>query len=167
MQTIDEFVATWEGKFNNFDGALGPQCVDIVQQYNKDVINAPRLYGNAVDFIKNPEPNYYDYFVNTLTYIPPVGAIGVWNNKVGDGSGHVAIVLSANILTFKSFDQNWPTGTVVHVQGHNYINVAGFLVAKKERPDIPELPANPELELYKVRVRNVLHSAEDVLDTLK
>lgn len=167
MLTIEQFEATWQGKFNDFDGALGPQCMDLVEQYNKDVINAPRLFGNAVALANNPQADYYDYIKNTPLYIPPKGAIAVWNKNVGGGNGHCAIVLSANLLTFTSLDQNWPTGTVVHEQLHNYFNVDGFLVAKANRPDLPTPSANPDLDAFKVRVRNVLQSAENILDTLK
>lgn len=165
--TLSEFRAAWNGKFNNLDQALGPQCVDLVEQYNKDVIGAPRIGGNAVDLSKNASPDFYEYAVNTLTYIPPAGAIALWNNKVGEGNGHCSIVLAANIITFKSFDQNWPKGSAVHEQMHSYINVDGFLVPKiKKSPENPVV-ASEELEAYKMRVRNVIQSAENVLDTLK
>jgi surface antigen len=115
-----------------FDGVYEYQCVDLVQIYNKEVINAPSLKGNAKDYAVNTQPNFYEYKINYLWYIPPRGSIAIWNDKAGGGFGHVSIVLSANLMKFTSLDQNWPTGAVVSEIEHNYINVMGFLVPRDQ-----------------------------------
>lgn len=129
--TLDEFKAQHIGKKVEFDGKYEYQCVDLTKFYNRDVVNAPDIMGNAVDYVKNPLPGYYDFHDNPLWYIPPAGAIAIWNNKIGDGFGHVGIVLSASIFSFTSLDQNWPTGSPVAEIKHNYTNVAGFLIPRK------------------------------------
>jgi hypothetical protein len=167
MQSLDQFEATWNGKPCDFDKAYGYQCMDIVEQYNQDCVNAPRLFGNAVALANNPQSQYYDFVPNSLFYIPPRGAIAVWNNKVGGGDGHAAIVLNASLMTFTSFDQNWPDNTLCHEQSHSYVNVAGFLVAKAARPNVPVPSANPALDAYKLKVRTAIYNAKLDLDSLQ
>lgn len=126
--TFDEFITKYDGKLVDFDGSYPNQCVDLVEFYNRDVIGAPRLGGNAAELARNPQADFYDKKVNTPFYIPPRGAIAVWNRNVGNGNGHTAIVLEASLLTFRSFDQNWPTGAPCTGVNHNYNNVDCFLV---------------------------------------
>ena len=128
--TLDEFVKKYEGKKIEFDGMYDYQCVDLVQQYNKDVVGAPPMSGNGKDYDRNPRPTHYAYHKNTLWYIPPRGAIAVWSENVGDGFGHVAIVLDASLMSFTSLDQNWPFGGEVQQVKHNYRNVLSFLVPR-------------------------------------
>ena len=128
--TLTKFIDSWLNNRCDYDNAYGAQCMDLIEEYNHSVIGAPRLYGNAVDLQRNPRPDYYVWHYNPLWYIPLRGSIAVWNKNVGGGYGHVAIVLDSNIMTFTSLDQNWPTGSLVHIQKHDYRNVAGFLVPK-------------------------------------
>src|SRR3990167_6622370 len=109
--TFDEFIDKYRGQKVEFDGIYEYQCVDLVKMYNKEVIGAPQIMGNAKDYAKNPLPEYYEYMVNHLWYIPQKGAIAVWNGNVGEGNGHVAIVTTASLMKFRSFDQNWPKGS--------------------------------------------------------
>lgn len=129
--TLAEFVAKYIGQRVEFDGMYEYQCVDLVQLYNKEVIGAPPLSGNAKDYAANTRLNHYEYQYNHWYYIPPKGSIGVWNEKVGDGFGHVAIVLEASLMKFRSLDQNWPTGAPVSEVEHTYTNVVGFLVPRQ------------------------------------
>jgi len=130
--TLDEFVTKYKGQKIEFDGKYEFQCVDLTKLYNKEVIAAPTLMGNAIDYLNNPLPAFYEFKTNPLWYIPPRGAIAIWNNKVGGGFGHVAIILSASLLQFRSLDQNWPTGAPVTEVDHVYKDVAGFLVPRAQ-----------------------------------
>ena len=132
MITLEEFVAKYEGEKVEFDGKYDYQCVDLVQQYNKDVIGAPPMSGNGKDYDRNPRPTHYAYHKNTLWYIPPRGAVAVWNGNVGGGFGHVSVVLEASLMRFTSLDQNWPIGGEVQKVKHNYTNVLSFLVPRGE-----------------------------------
>ena len=129
--TLDEFKAKYLGQKVEADGQYLYQCVDLIKQYCTDVLQTPVIMGNAVDYSKNPLPAQFEYFVNHLWYIPPRGAIAVWNKEVGAGFGHVSIVLDATIMKFTSLDQNWPTGSPVAQVVHNYTNVSGFLVKRQ------------------------------------
>jgi len=128
--TLEQFINNNLGTRVEFDGVYPYQCVDLTKAYNRDVIGAPVIMGNAKDYAKNPLPDFYEYKINHLWYIPPRGAIAIWNGNVGGGYGHVAIVKDADIRNFKSFDQNWPAGESCVIVNHDYKNVVGFLVPK-------------------------------------
>jgi hypothetical protein len=46
---LDQFVAANAGKPLDLDGEYGPQCVDLVNAYARDVLHAPLFGGNAID----------------------------------------------------------------------------------------------------------------------
>lgn len=155
------------GKPIDFDHALGYQCMDLIEQYNQDVIHAPRLGGDAINLLNNPRSGFYDYYPNGLTYVPPRGAIAIWGNNVGGGKGHCAIVLSANLLTFVSLDQNWPNSTLVHEQSHNYLSpkVVGFLVPKLQTVQPTDI--EQQLAAYKSKVNQAVNDITSILNTLR
>lgn len=125
--TIREFFDKWEGNSCDFDGYLGFQCMDLAEQYNKEVICAPRIGGNAIDVWKNFPREYYSQIANTADNFPVEGDLIIWNANIGNGFGHIAICAKADVNAFTSFDQNWPAGSKCHFQGHNYVNVIGWL----------------------------------------
>jgi len=128
--TLAEFVTKYKGQHIEFDGLYLYQCVDLVQLYNKEVIGAPPLKGNAKEYANNPRSDFYEYKINYLWYIPPRGSIAVWGGNLGAGFGHVSVVLEASLTKFTSLDQNWPTGAPVTEVLHIYSNVLGFLVPR-------------------------------------
>ena len=130
--TLEEFVKKYEGRKVEFDGKYDFQCVDLVQFYNRDVVNGPKFSGNAKDYARNQHPSYYSWHNNDLWYIPPRGSIAIWNKKAGGGFGHNAIVLNAAIMRFTSLDQNWPIGKGVTKVNHTYRHVAGFLIPRRK-----------------------------------
>jgi len=164
--TLEEFEAIYYGKRVDFNGQDVGQCVDLVQLYNRDVVKAPRLVGNAKDLANNTQPAFYDYIKNTLFYIPPKGSIAVWNDKVGGGYGHTAIVISANVITFVALGQNWPIGSGVHRETHNYKHIDGFLVPKKQPLFLDGVGAAEAIEEYQKRARTVIQNAINTLNTL-
>ena len=128
---LDKFKGVYKGQSIDYDQAFGPQCTDLIKIYNVQVVESPAFTGDAYTYARNPEPNYYDFHKNTPLYIPPKGAIAVWNKNVGYGYGHAAIVLSAGLMSFTSLDQNWRKNTTVQEVHHIYTNVDCFLVPKK------------------------------------
>jgi len=126
--TLDQFVANWRDKPVDYDKALGFTCMDLVEQYNADVVGAPRLYGNAIDLDKNPQPVYYTRHANPLWYIPPKGSIAVFKAFVGGGYGHCGIVLSADLMTVELFEQNWQGAKYPLSFRHSYNDIISFLV---------------------------------------
>lgn len=130
--TLEEFVKQYTGRKVEFDGKYDFQCVDLIKFYNKDVVHGPLLSGNAKDYARNQHPMTYSWKKNSPFFIPPRGSIAVWDKNTGAGFGHVAIVLSAWLMSFKSLDQNWPEGEGVIEVKHNYKNVVGFLVPRNQ-----------------------------------
>jgi len=125
--TIEEFFARFNGRGIDFDHAYGYQCMDLAEEYNQDVIGAPRLGGNAIDVWTNFPANWYTRIENTPWNFPNEGDLILWNTNVGNGYGHIAVCQRADVDSFTSFDQNWPLGSFCHFQWHNYDNVLGWL----------------------------------------
>jgi hypothetical protein len=130
MQTLQEFVPTWNGRGNNSDGAYGYQCVDIVNQYVQDVLGERAWGGNAIDKWTNFDASKFDRIVNTPSFVPQAGDIAIWGSLVGK-YGHIAIFLDGGVNSFHSFDQNWPLGSLCHIQSHNYRGFLGVLRHKQ------------------------------------
>jgi regulator of replication initiation timing len=135
--TLNEFVIKWQGKNLDFDGAYGYQCMDLMHQYNVDVLglsNGAILAAPwASDLYNKFETLYghenFEKIANTPTNVPQEGDIMVWGTKP---YGHVAIFIEGDVNSFRSFDENYPTGTLPHVQSHTYANVLGWLRFKGE-----------------------------------
>src|SRR5699024_7756443 len=73
-------------------------------------------------------------------FVPEPGDIAVWGADLNSsGTGHVAIVLSANENSFVSMDQNWPQGSACKQVTHTYNKFWGVI-----RPNFDEIGNNPE-----------------------
>ena len=125
---LQEFLQKYNGKYVEVAGSSNAlnQCVDLANAYIRDVLGLPIIeWTNAVDFPSKGGDNY-DYIKNTPTNIPKEGDLVIW----GGTYGHIAIFLEGDANTFRSFDQNWPTGKVCFVTGHTYANVLGWMRKK-------------------------------------
>jgi len=130
--TLTNFIIKYNGKWLEVAGSVGAenQCVDLANAYIREVLGLPIIeWTNAVDFPSKAGDNY-DWIPNTLTNIPKEGDIIVWKPS----PGHIAVFIEGNVDTFKSFDQNFPTGSPCHIQNHTYLNVTGWLRAKNTVP---------------------------------
>lgn len=124
------FVWRWLNKSLDRDGLYGPQCMDLVEQYVADVLGLPGLGGNAVDLWKLALGRGWVRVPNTPTNHPPPGCIVVWGESPTAGTGrygHAAVSLLADRSYLGSLDQNWPVGSAIHLQEHNYAGVLGWL----------------------------------------
>lgn len=125
MTTPESYI----GKRIDFDGAYGNQCVDLVNQYARDN-GLPTFTGGAAADMFGQHPEAYDWVQNTLSAVPPAGAIVVWNRGIGP-YGHIAIArvgsTNTNLLTE---DQNWNGHPYVEAVNHNYNNVIGWGIPK-------------------------------------
>ena len=139
--TFQQFVAKWNGKKADWDGAYGGQCVDLFRFYNKEVldISQPKSVVGAKDFWINyeTEPNLYNNFTkipNSADFTPIEGDVMVWNKNAGNGFGHISMCTGENTGTqyFHSFDQNWSRVSYCEIVNHSYKNVYGVLRPKGE-----------------------------------
>jgi hypothetical protein len=127
-KALNEFVIQWNGKYCEVAGSPGArnQCVDLANAFIRDALGLPIIeWTNAVDF---PEAagDKYEFIPNTPTNVPKQGDLIIWKPS----PGHIAIFIEGDAKKFKSFDQNFPTGSPCHVQDHDYTNVRGWLRAK-------------------------------------
>jgi len=94
-QKVDAFVAKWNGKYADFDGAYGAQCVDLAQFYNRDVVGAAFMTtpysGGAKDIWSTYDRNRYTAI--SAGSAPMKGDVAIWGSSMGGGYGHIAIVL--------------------------------------------------------------------------
>lgn len=92
--TYDQFQAKYLGKAVDFDGVAGVQCVDLADQYLKDVFGITGVWVNgAREFYTNFNSypalvKAFDRIPNTRGLIVQKGDIVIWS---GGTWGHVAI----------------------------------------------------------------------------
>lgn len=128
------------------DGWYGKQCVDLHNHYCKNVLG---LTGNTgasyAKYLINNEYLKQNFKIvkNYGTYIPPKGSIAVWT---GFTYGHVGIVLSANLISFKCIEQNWAGKCELSETTHNYWSGTPlYFLEPKNRTNIDD-------QTFKVRV---------------
>lgn len=129
---LDSFIKKYNGKGVDFDGNKKYWCVDLYRQYCKEVLQIPQspLVVGAADIWDSYLKTRFNRVSNTPKGIPDKGNIMIWSKKSGGGYGHVAIFIEGDINSFKSFDQNWPIGSLCAITKHHYKNVLGWLRPK-------------------------------------
>ncbi len=131
---VHRFVDKWNGRFEIDDGVLGPnaygaQCVNLANQFASYLRIEP-FPGNAGTFMFDSHPDC-TWIPNQPENRPHPGDIVIWGISGELPFGHVAVCVWSTVNTLVSFDQNWPTGSPCHKQGHNYDGIAGWLHAHK------------------------------------
>jgi hypothetical protein len=130
--TLSQFVAKYDGKGVDWDGAFGYQCMDLYRRYVHDVLDFPQSppVEGAADVWTTYLTEYFEKVPNTPTGVPEPGDVVIWNRRLGP-YGHIAIFISGDANSFVSFDQNFPVGSLCHKQTHSYTNLYGWLRPKK------------------------------------
>jgi hypothetical protein len=136
MVNFDEFIKKWTGKPVDFDGIYPNQCMDLMHQYiyevleitDKSVCAAPSAYQVYTQF---KWPNHFTKIANTPEGVPEKGDIVLFGQTIGQW-GHVCIAIEGNVDKFRSFDSNWPTGSLPKIIEHSYVGVLGWLRPKLE-----------------------------------
>lgn len=122
---VQAFFDRWNNKYNNFDGAYGPQCKDVFSQFNHDLVTKTYIVGNPIVMWRN-----YDKLATLKRFYEKIPNDAWWKApKMGDvmifdigATGHISICTNAvNWLWFTSFDQNYPLGSKCHYVAHNYL----------------------------------------------
>jgi hypothetical protein len=113
LMTLERFLTLYCGKYVDYDGVYGAQCVDLFRQYCKDVLGIPHTgacssSGGAKDlyndYAKMPlEKKYFVKLAKSAT--PSYGYVAVWNSTPANSFGHVAIVIcrlsNSSLLVFE------------------------------------------------------------------
>ena len=145
---LQEFIEAFNGRYIDFDGAYGAQCFDLFHYYNVQVLGlsdgsilaAPAAKDIYNNFENLKGHDYFERIPNTPTGVPNEGDVVIWGNGTW---GHVAVFVEGNANSFRSFDQNFPTGSPCHIQNHTtYTGVSGWLRFKTS--SIPVTPALQE-----------------------
>lgn len=144
--TVNDFVVKYNGKWVEEAGSSAlNQCVDLANRYIREVLGLPIIeWTNAVDFPSKAGPAY-DYILNTPTNIPQEGDLVIWG---GNQYGHIGIFIEGNVDSFRSFDQNYPTGSNCHIQNHTYSNVKGWL--RKKVASTPDTTCQKDLDTCRI-----------------
>ena len=133
--TIDTFFDKVKGKKIDYDGVYKNQCVDLIKQFEYDVMGInPEAVGDAkyyyLDYDKKVFlKNHFIKIPNTPDYVPLKGDIVVFDYGK---YGHICIATGeGNTSQFYSYDQN-VYGNLEPVQKvcHRYDNCLGALRPK-------------------------------------
>lgn len=115
------------GQWIDTDGYYGAQCKDFVNAFTQENFGIT-FPGNACDLIYDALPSCWQRIQNYAEFIPEPGDIAIWGGWNGNPYGHTGIIISANINTFESVDQNWvnssSNGSAAARVTHNYTRPA-------------------------------------------
>lgn len=130
------------------DGYYGAQCKDFVNAYCQQNwgFTPP---GNAKDLINYNYPSGWQKIKNTPDFLPQPGDIAVWTYGSYATYGHCGIIVSANLSTFISVDQNWygangKVGSAAAKVTHNYNGFWGVIRPKFDNPNPPTPPIHKD-----------------------
>lgn len=123
------------GKYLDYDGAYGAQCVDLIMCYY-DYLGCPIPGGNACDYCWNDLPDGWMRIPNDTGYTPEPGDVCVWDAYAGSSGeyGHVGIVTGGDSTTISTMEQN-VDGSATRSMSRNTSLVTCFI-----RPDF-DIPA--------------------------
>lgn len=153
--TTEQFVAKWNGRYLDWDGNYGAQCMDLAAQYVQEVwshsgwdIARGFAYQVWTQFDSLPVSKYAHRVPNTPTGVPPEGALMVWGTGIGS-AGHISVVRGgSNTNVFQSFDQNWNGHSYCEPVLHNYNYVYGWIVLNEtKQEEVMNTEAGKELYL--------------------
>lgn len=91
------------GKYWDYDGAYGAQCVDLIYYYYQ-YLGASPAGGNAINYTWNALPSGWQRIQYYNGFVAQPGDIAVWRGPTE--YGHVALVLAANQWTMDVVENN-------------------------------------------------------------
>lgn len=131
--TVQDLINKIHGERWQVTGPDAGQCTAIAHEWEQ-MLGLPIDYGDAWQTYDNAPDGLYDKELNTPTGVPRPGAIMVWNANAGvhglGPAGHTAVFIEGDANSFRSYDQNWPTGSNPHIQQHDYAGVKGWFYPK-------------------------------------
>ena len=136
---LNEFVNVYVGKFVNFDGMYGPQCMDLYREYVDKVLGFPqsRKVSIAYQVWFYHQPELYEKIKKTNDNFPLPGDIVIWFWAYG-GTGHIAIAVEGSDKDHAvCLTQNDPGGSpciikkYLRKRGGNGWHIVGWLRPRK------------------------------------
>lgn len=107
------YAKSLEGKGLDFDNFAGWQCFDVANFYWNYMFGHGLKGRGAKDI-----PTWNDFtgeatiYRNTPEFLSEPGDLVVWGGTYGNGYGHVAVVIEADINNIVVLEQNWLNGGV-------------------------------------------------------
>ncbi|MCS5736812.1 CHAP domain-containing protein, partial [Herbiconiux daphne] len=101
---VQNWINSHVGKWIDFDGAYGAQCMDLSVQYAHDLWGF-RLTGNAENLRNQALPAGWQRIQNSASFVPKLGDIFIWYDAQHP-YGHTGIVRGGNMNTYDVLDQN-------------------------------------------------------------
>lgn len=154
--TYREFTAIPDGtRVENFGW---DQCVALANLYWVSVLQLPlpQGFGIANEWWSRRHEKAEISSNTRFTSTPEPGALVVWKTFLGNGAGHIGVVLSVNgDGSFNTLEQNWSASTRYtwrHVK-YNDGGVEGFLVPLSNPASEPDLQPHQRLVAAQVRRR--------------
>ena len=161
MANLQNFINQYNGKLVPSCGGYSSQCVSLSQAWASanGVQGCPIFPVPAAKDMVGIRGDVFNWIANSPTGVPQSGDIMVWNTAVGV-YGHTAVFVNGNASSFTSFDINWPTGSLAHLQSHNYNGVVGWLRLKGGQPQTGDGMGVPNAEYDRVVNDNYLKGVE-------
>ena len=150
MLSLNDFIAAYTGKTVSFPNCSDNECMTLLHVYLQEVFGLtdplllanPSAYEVYTNFAQEAGNQYFTLIANTPEGVPNPGDIVVFaaNNPEAqtEANGHVCIFISGDVNSFTSFDCNYPTGSLPHVQRHTYGGVLGWLSPKAQGEFVTE-----------------------------
>lgn len=161
-----QFLAKWNNQPADFDNAYGNQCFDLYRFYCQEVLNIPQSPPTgdrgAVAIWDTYLSDHLDRIEKNPNGVPNPGDIIIWDKGIGQ-FGHVAVYIGGNTSSFVSFDQNYPVGSLCHLQKHNYNAVLGWLRPKSVSTATPQ----PEVITENTQLLDLRDKADEGIRTLE
>lgn len=131
MPSLSTFLCNYLGRANvgDTDENRG-ECVGLVQCW-LDELQTPHIWGNAKDLLANADVKAYRVYHNLPSNYPVPGDVIVWDEHMGGGYGHCAVVVAANIHYVGFLEQNNPEGNGCRLSTSTYVHVLGWLHAPR------------------------------------
>ncbi len=141
MLTHKQFLTKYLGRFVDYDGKWGNQCVDLIRFYIREVFGreayvvlpgAPTAKQIYTNFTGNA---FFKKVANTPNNMPKQGDLvffktSVWFPFLYFSAGHTAVVDSANLYSMIVVEQNYPTGHSVRLFKRSYKDCLGWITRK-------------------------------------
>ncbi len=128
--SLQDFITLWTNCTCSFPNCIDNECPTLVHRYITEVLG---IYDPTVlaqpfaadvwtNFANTPGAKYFEQIANTPTNFPNPGDILIFgaNASLGIPDGHMSVTVTATEMTLTSFDVNFPTGSLPHLQAHNY-----------------------------------------------
>ena len=105
---VKQWIDSHVGKWVDFDGMYGAQCMDLSVQYAHDLWGF-RLLGDAENLRRQALPAGWQRIQDYKGFVPQMGDIFVWYGAKHP-YGHTGIIISASLNNYTAIEQNMVTG---------------------------------------------------------